>query len=69
MYLINEYNMLKQLLEEGENDVAKTFSGNKAAATRLRKKMQDVKAQCNVVRKGALAATVRKPVPPTPPII
>ena len=49
-----EFDTLKQLVEEAEEDVAKALGGNKAAGTRVRKKMQDIKNAAQEVRKRIL---------------
>ncbi|MCG3129420.1 MAG: hypothetical protein FLDDKLPJ_00147 [Phycisphaerae bacterium] len=49
-----EFEKLKQLVEEAEEDVAKAAGGNKAAGTRVRKKMQDIKNAAQDVRKKIL---------------
>ncbi len=49
-----EFDTLKQLVEEAEEDVAKAIGGNKAAGTRVRKKMQDIKNAAQEVRKRIL---------------
>lgn len=49
-----EYDTLKQLVEEAAEDVAKAAGGNKAAGTRVRKKMQEIKAAAQEVRKKIL---------------
>ncbi len=48
------YERLKQLVESAADDVNKARGGNKAAGTRVRKVMQDVKAAAQEVRKGIL---------------
>lgn len=48
------YEQLKQLVESAAEDVAKASGGNKAAGTRVRKIMQDVKAAAQEVRKAIL---------------
>ena len=45
-----EFETLKRLVIDSEDDVAKAVGGNKAAGTRARKKMQDIKAAAQVVR-------------------
>ena len=47
---MQEYEKLRQLVEEGADDVAKAEGGNKAAGTRVRKLMQDIKAAAQEVR-------------------
>ncbi len=49
-----EYETLKQLVAEVEDDVNKAAGGNKAAGTRVRKKMQDIKSAAQEVRKKIL---------------
>jgi len=51
---MQEYEQLKQLVMEAADDVAKAQGGNKAAGTRVRKKMQDIKAAAQEVRKRIL---------------
>ena len=48
------YESLKKIVEAAAEDVAKADGGNKAAGTRVRKAMQDVKAAAQDVRKGVL---------------
>jgi hypothetical protein len=49
-----EYENLKRLVEEAADDVSKAAGGNKAAGTRVRKKMQEIKAAAQEVRKKIL---------------
>lgn len=49
-----EYESLKQLVESAEADVAKAIGGNKAAGTRVRKLMQEIKNTAQEVRKKVL---------------
>ncbi len=49
-----EFETLKKLVTESEEDVAKAQSGNRAAGTRVRKKMQDIKSAAQEVRKKIL---------------
>jgi hypothetical protein len=51
---MQEYEQLKQLVSEAEEDVRKAEGGNKAAGTRVRKKMQEIKAAAQEVRKKVL---------------
>ena len=51
---MEEYDSLKQLIMSAEDDVAKALGGNKAAGTRVRKIMQDVKTAAQEVRKKIL---------------
>ena len=47
---MKEFDVLKQLVTDAEADVAKVDAGNKSAGTRVRKSMQSIKKQCQVVR-------------------
>lgn len=49
-----EYETLKKLVDEASDDVQKASGGNKAAGTRVRKKMQEIKAAAQEVRKKVL---------------
>ena len=51
---MQEFQELKRIVEEAEDDVAKALGGNKAAGTRVRKAMQDVKTAAQEVRKKIL---------------
>lgn len=51
---MQEFETLKRLVQEAEDDVAKAAGGNKAAGTRVRKKMQDIKSAAQEVRKKVL---------------
>jgi len=51
---MQEYETLKRLVAEAEPDVQKAAGGNKAAGTRVRKKMQEIKAAAQDVRKRIL---------------
>ena len=51
---MTEYETLKRLVEEAADDVNKAAGGNKAAGTRVRKKMQEIKAAAQEVRKKIL---------------
>ena len=51
---MEEYLKLKQLVEEVADDVYKAVGGNKAAGTRVRKLMQDIKNTAQEVRKKVL---------------
>jgi hypothetical protein len=51
---MQEYEKLKQLVAEAEDDVNKAQGGNKAAGTRVRKKMQEIKSAAQDVRKKVL---------------
>lgn len=47
---MQEYEQLKALVEAAADDVAKAQAGNKAAGTRVRKQMQEIKAAAQAVR-------------------
>ncbi|MHC4063511.1 MAG: histone H1 [Planctomycetota bacterium] len=51
---MQEYERLRELVEMAADDVAKATGGNKAAGTRVRKIMQDVKDAAQQVRKKIL---------------
>jgi hypothetical protein len=51
---MQEYERLKQLVSEAEEDVQKAVGGNKAAGTRVRKKMQEIKQVATDLRKKIL---------------
>ena len=55
---MEEYENLKRLVEEVAEDVYKAIGGNKAAGTRVRKAMQDIKNTAQEVRKRIL--TIRE---------
>jgi hypothetical protein len=52
--VMQEFDQLKQLVTEVEEDVKKAEGGNKAAGTRVRKYMQDIKDAAQEVRKKVL---------------
>jgi hypothetical protein len=51
---VEEYNRLRELVESAMDDVQKAVGGNKAAGTRVRKIMQDIKSAAQEVRKKIL---------------
>ncbi len=51
---MQEYENLKALVAEIEADVSKAEGGNKAAGTRVRKQMQDIKKGAQAVRNCVL---------------
>jgi len=51
---MEDYERLKELVEAAADDVAKAEGGNKAAGTRVRKAMQDIKTTAQDVRKKIL---------------
>ncbi len=50
------YEKLKQLIVSAEEDIRKAEGGNKAAGTRARQIMQDIKNAAQEVRQAILAA-------------
>jgi hypothetical protein len=52
--VMETYEQLRQLVDSAAEDVKKAIGGNKAAGTRVRKTMQDVKSKAQEVRKGIL---------------
>jgi hypothetical protein len=53
---VEAFDRIKQILASVEEDVAKAVGGNKAAQTRVRKAMQDIKDAAQQVRVGMLEA-------------
>jgi hypothetical protein len=51
---MQEYEQLKTLIAEIENDIQKAHGGNKAAGTRVRKQMQAIKQAAQSVRNKIL---------------
>ncbi len=51
---MEEYEHLKELVEAVSDDIGKAIGGNKAAGTRVRKTMQDIKEAAQTVRKKIL---------------
>lgn len=49
-----EYEELKRMVGEVADDVQKAIGGNRAAGTRVRKKMQEIKSAAQEVRKKIL---------------
>jgi hypothetical protein len=58
---MQEYETLKKLVVEAEEDVNKAEGGNKAAGTRVRKKMQEIKSAAQEVRKKILEGREAEP--------
>ena len=52
----DNYEKLKAVVEAASDDVAKADSGNRAAGTRVRKSMQEIKALCGDIRKDMIEA-------------
>ena len=51
---MQEYEELKRIVEEADNDIKKAEGGNKAAGTRIRKQMQQIKQAAQTVRNKVL---------------
>lgn len=51
---MQEYEDLKRLVNEVEGDINKAQGGNKAAGTRVRKQMQQIKQAAQLVRNRIL---------------
>ena len=58
---MQEYDTLLRLVEEARDDVSKAEGGNKAAGTRVRKKMQEIKSAAQEVRKKILEGRESEP--------
>ena len=54
--MLETYEQLKNLVNAVEDDIRKAAGGNKAAGTRVRKHMQDVKNTAQELRKQVLEA-------------
>jgi len=64
---MDEYQKLKQLVDEVADDIYKAVGGNKAAGTRVRKIMQDIKNTAQEVRRKILDLRGDEgETPPTP---
>ena len=51
---MESFDKLKQLIAEAEDDIMKAEGGNKAAGTRVRQTMQDIKNAAQEVREKIL---------------
>ncbi len=51
---MQEFETLRALIAEAEEDIRKAEGGNKAAGTRARKTMQDIKNTAQVIRNKIL---------------
>ena len=51
---MQEYEDLKRLVDEAESDIRKAEGGNKAAGTRVRKQMQQIKSAAQNLRNKVL---------------
>jgi uncharacterized protein YdcH (DUF465 family) len=56
---VEQYERLKQLVNEMDDDIRKAEGGNKAAGTRVRQTLQEVKNLAQDMRKSVLE--MRKP--------
>lgn len=56
-----EYENLKRMVAEVEEDLNKAVGGNKAAGTRVRKKMQEIKAEAQKIRQVILETRESEP--------
>jgi len=54
--MLETYEQLQQIVASCEEDIKKASGGNKAAGTRVRKIMQDVKNAAQELRKSVLEA-------------
>ena len=54
--MLETYEQLKNLVSAVEDDIRKAAGGNKAAGTRVRKQMQEVKNTAQELRKQVLEA-------------
>ena len=57
---MNAFEVIKQLLISATDDVTKADAGNKAAATRVRKVMQEVKVKAQEVRVALLVSAPKQ---------
>lgn len=60
MPLVEDYAKLVTLVTDTQDDLNKAAAGNKAASTRARKAMQEVKKLAQTIRAGALEATQKE---------
>ena len=58
---MEEYDLLRKLVEQVEEDIQKAIGGNKAAGTRVRKTMQDIKNAAQTVRQRILEIRSEQP--------
>lgn len=59
--MMQEYEKLKELVDQAAEDINKAVGGNKAAGTRVRKTMQDIKEMAQNVRKKILEVRSSSP--------
>lgn len=53
------YEQLQKLVLEVQGDLEKALAGNKAAGTRVRKAMQEIKKKAQEVRQGVMATRAK----------
>jgi len=63
---MQEYENLKRFVTEVEDDLNKAVGGNKAAGTRVRKKMQEIKSEAQKIRQRILENRETEPGNVTP---
>lgn len=59
--MLQDYEKLRELVDDTADDVRKASGGNKAAGTRVRKAMQDIKEAAQTVRKRVLEVRSQEP--------
>jgi len=60
---MQEYEILRQLVADVADEVASCEAGNKAAGTRVRKQMQEIKKAAQVIREKVLSMRQAPPPP------
>ena len=65
---MDAYERIKRIWEETLEDLKKAEGGNKAAGTRVRSAMQEIKNAAQEVRKKILGLREDEAAPPTPPV-
>ena len=58
---IDEFEQLEKLVVAAKDDYQKAVGGNKAAGTRVRKAMQDIKSQAQAIRQKVLQSRAQTP--------
>ncbi len=64
---MTQYDTLKQLVAEVEEDMRKAEGGNRAAGTRVRKQMMRIRETAQEIRKVILEGREQTPGGETPP--
>jgi hypothetical protein len=59
--MLESFEQLKALVAQAEDDVRKAAGGNKAAGTRVRKQMQEIKNKAQEVRVKVLETRENEP--------